>query len=432
MNKPSWVVPSRDDPDIRVASGGIGGPAGTYASIGTNWWHPFRVSAVVAVGLYVVATLWRWPCIANGFSGVERYTRMCYSDIPALYQSRGFADGLRPYLDSAPQVQPFEYPVLTGVLAYVESLLSALLGGGAVAFYAAHVFFTGILFVFVVIATGLTAAPRYWDAMLVATAPALLVTATINWDMLVLALVAVWLLLWTKGVPGWAGVFLGLAIAAKFYPVIFLGPLFLLAWRSRRWRPFLQMLAMTILTWIAINIPFALANPQGWSYFYTFSSERGADLGSIWLALSIAGAAIPQVNAVGLVSFALLCAAIAVLIWRSPVTPRLAPMLFLTLAAFLVTNKVYSPQFVMWLIPLAVLSLPRLRPLLIWQAGELLYFAAVWYYLVDLEDPGQGLHPGWYAAAIVIRVAVLGWFSWLLVRLTLHPERDPIRNRPPG
>ena len=434
---PPWVLPTRDDEDIAAGSQVVGGVVGSQAAVGLNWWHPLRVAAVVAFLAYSVAVLLRLPCVANGFGGIERYTRMCYSDIPVLYQLRGFADGLLPYLHDAPDVDQFEYPVLTGALAQVGAWLTPLFGGGGVGFYAAHVVLLGALFVVTVVATGLTAVPRPWDAVLVAISPALLLTSTINWDMLVLALVSVWLLLWSRRYVFLAGFVLGLAIAAKFYPVIFLGPLLLLCWRAGAMRSFGRLLLGTAVGWLLANVPVMLADFDGWSRFYVFSSERGQDLGSVWLALSITGVTAPAdvLNVLGIAVFALLCAGVAALIMFSKQQPRLAPMLFLTLAAFLVTNKVYSPQFVMWLVPLAVLSLPRVRPLLLWQGAEVLYFAAVWWYLVDLEEPGTGLHPGWYAAAIFVRVAALAWFSWRVVQLTLHPQLDPVRriaNDPAG
>jgi hypothetical protein len=40
------------------------------------------------------------------------------------------------------------------------------------------------------------------------------------------------------------------------------------------------------------------------------------------------------------------------------------------LAAFLMTNKVWSPQYVIWLVPLAVLARPRLWPYVLWQLAE--------------------------------------------------------------
>ena len=59
------------------------------------------------------------------------------------------------------------------------------------------------------------------------------------------------------------------------------------------------------------------------------------------------------------------------------------------MAGFLLVNKVYSPQYVLWLLPLAALARPRWRDLLIWQAGEVFYFATVWWYLGGYLDPGR-------------------------------------------
>lgn len=423
------MSPTLDDPDVASASEVIGGPVGTRAMIGTNLWHPLRVSIVVAVVGYALAVLARMPCVADGFGGISRYTRMCYSDIPVLYTLRGFADGYPPYLDAAPGQQVFEYPVLTGVMAQIAAWLTPIFGGGGIGFYAANVALIGALLILTVVATGLTAGPRPWDAVLVAAAPALLLPSTINWDLLPVALVALWLLLWSRKVVFWSGIILGLAIAAKFYPLVFLGPVFLLALRAGRLAAFGRMLVGAVLAWLAANLPVMLVNFDGWATFYTFSSERGQDFGSPWLALSIAGIDLPasMLNSAGTVVFGLLCLALAAFIGWAPVRPRLAPMLFLVLAAFLITNKVYSPQYMTWLLPLAVLSLPRVRYLVVWQAGQLVYFAAIWLYLAGLENPGKGLPAGWYSVAIWIHIGVTVWFAGMLIRNSLRPAHDPVR-----
>ncbi|NEB71391.1 DUF2029 domain-containing protein, partial [Streptomyces fulvissimus] len=61
---------------------------------------------------------------------------------------------------------------------------------------------------------------RPWDALLVALAPALALTATINWDLLAVALTAAALLMWSRERPFAFGVLLGLATAAKLYPAL--------------------------------------------------------------------------------------------------------------------------------------------------------------------------------------------------------------------
>jgi uncharacterized membrane protein len=107
----------------------------------------------------------------------------------------------------------------------------------------------------------------------------------------------------------------------------------------------------------------------------------------------------------------------------------MAQLGFLIVAAFLIVNKVYSPQYVLWLLPLAVLARPRLRDLLIWQACEIFYFASVWYYLggftasgtADATDPV-------YLWAIPIRVAGEIFLMAMVVRDILDPRHDPVRN----
>lgn len=391
--------------------------------------HPLWVAAAVAAVAYSISVLIRWPCIVKGYGGPELYTPMrCYSDIPPLFGSRGLAAGLVPYLHDGQTYRHFEYPVATGAFAYVAALATNAFGGTALTFYVLHLVALGCLFVLTVVLTGLTAKPRGWDALLVATAPALLLAATINWDMLTLALVAAWLLLWSRKATILAGIALGLAISAKFYPIIFLGPLFLLCLRTSTMYAYRRMSAGALASWLAVNVPIALANPGGWSYFYVFSSDRGIDLGSLWLALSILGWDAPPsaLNVLAVALFAGACLLIAALIWFSPNLPRVAPMLFLTLAAFLMVNKVYSPQFVMWMVPLAVLALPRLKPLLIWQGAEVAYFASVWWYAAS-GRPTEGLDATIYALVILIRVAVLVWLCIRVVKLTLNPELDIVR-----
>ena len=65
--------------------------------------------------------------------------------------------------------------------------------------------------------------------------------------------------------------------------------------------------------------------------------------------------------------------------------PRVPQIVFLLVAGFILVNKVDSPQYCLWLLPLAVLARPRWGPLLTWQATELLLTAANFYALVHLD-----------------------------------------------
>ena len=97
------------------------------------------------------------------------------------------------------------------------------------------------------------------------------------------------------------------------------------------------------------------------------------------------------------------------------------------MAGFLLVNKVYSPQYVLWLLPLAVLARPRWRDLLIWQAGEVLYFAAVWWYLGGFLAPAAGGDAGFYWAATLVRMAAELYLVAMVVRDIWYPRHDPVR-----
>jgi uncharacterized membrane protein len=119
---------------------------------------------------------------------------------------------------------------------------------------------------------------------------------------------------------------------------------------------------------------------------------------------------------------------IAALVFVAPRPPRLGALAFLVVAAFLLTNKVWSQQFVLWLIPLAVLARPRWRSFLAWQACELAYFFAFYQILLRSAPQGKSLMP----EVVFVYVAIARWISvavlcGLVVRDILRPELDIVR-----
>jgi hypothetical protein len=108
---------------------------------------------------------------------------------------------------------------------------------------------------------------------------------------------------------------------------------------------------------------------------------------------------------------------------------------FLLLAAFLITNKVWSPQYVIWLVPLAVLARPRWWPYALWQLAEIGYFIGIWGYLIVVLNPGhpvtgyQGISAGWYFTLLLARLVTVGLLAAYVVRDILFPERDVVRAR---
>jgi uncharacterized membrane protein len=260
---------------------------------------------------------------------------------------------------------------------------------------------------------------RPWDAAAFALAPTLLAAGLVNWDMIAVAGVAGALFAWSRGRPGWTGVLIGLGTAAKLYPLFLLGGVLILAWRSRRWAALVYALGGAGLAWAVVNLPAYLSGPGQWKVFWTFNSHRGADLGSVWLAatdLFHTTFAVSTINSWSWLFFGAWCAVVLALGMLARRTPTLAELGLLIVTGFLLVNKVYSPQYVLWLLPLAVLARPRWRDQLLWQGAELFYFAAVWWYLGTFLNSGQGNTHPLYDLAILVRVAGELFLVALVVR----------------
>jgi uncharacterized membrane protein len=285
----------------------------------------------------------------------------------------------------------------------------------------------------VIVATAKTVPRRPWDAMLVALSPVLLLASTINWDLLGVALMMLAILAWTRERTVVAGIMLGLATSAALYPVLTLLAMLLMAIRGTDRRAVTSRFVVTVgtalLTWGAANLPAVLVAPDEWRTYFTSFAETDIEIGSTWYAIELLWHKDFGVDGnVLLISGALLVAGvIAMLLIFAPESPRLAQLAFLLLAGYFLVAKSWSPQDALWLLPLAALARPRWRDLLIWQAAEAVYFAAVWWFLAGVFTEESGIWNDLYAIAVLIRVAGLLWLAGRVARDILHPELDPVR-----
>ncbi|WP_327703907.1 glycosyltransferase 87 family protein [Streptomyces decoyicus] len=437
------VRPTRRDEVAAAGSELIGGPIGRRALLGTHWLTPVRIIALIAIGMFALGMVQKLPCYNGGwfFGATSQYTHACYSDIPHLYAGRGFADGLIPYFDRLPgDMEYLEYPVLTGVFMEVASWMTPHAGGIQHREQIYWLVNAGMLMIcaaVIAVCVTRTHRRRPWDGLLVALAPAAALTATINWDLLAIALTAAGMLMWSRSRPLAAGILIGLATAAKLYPVLLLGPLLVLCWRAGTWRAYGRAAVGAAASWLVVNLPVMITHDaagfhirEGWAKFYTFSQERPIDFGSIWLLISQrTGNPLENANTYATLLMIVGCGALGLLTLYAPRRPRFAQLAFLVVALFILTNKVYSPQYVLWLTPLAALARPRWRDFLIWQACEVMYFLGIWMYLAytGSGDKHQGLPPEGYQLAIVLHLVGTLYLCAVVVRDILMPERDVVR-----
>ena len=433
------TVPSRSDAFLRKFTEVIGGPLGRHSSpgrISPGFFTVERVLIILTVVAALLAVASKNACRMNGWGGTNAYAWACYSDWTSLFHARGFAEN--PFAPFATGAE-FEYPVLMSVVA---SLTAALIPPGeynrALAFFDLNFLLMVGLWMVVVIATARTAGRRPWDAAMVALGPGIILAGSINWDMWAVAFLALAMLAWSRQNTFLAGVLIGLGTAMKLFPILFFGAVIVLAIRSGRYRPLWVSLGGAALSWTAVNLPLAVVNFDAWKHFFTFTEDRGAGLSSFWHIWNVTAAVVPGmatldaslINVLAMGLFVASCAGIAYLGLRAPVAPRLSQLVFLIVASFVMFNKVYSPQFVVWLIPLAALAWPKWKDFLIWQLFEVLHFWAIWMYLyastADIK-PSNTFPTSFYVFAVLGHMIATGYLMYRVGESMFRPELDPVR-----
>lgn len=391
----------------------------------------------LAAGLGVtclIGWLFKAHCGA-GWSGWEQYTTGCYSDIVPFWGIRGVAAGQIPYFQAR-----MEYPVLTGGLIWIEGGVTRILFGATRA-NAAH--FLGVATaVNALLALGVMW--MFWRAGMPRDrllrwcwAPPLLLYVGHNWDLLAIGFAVAAVLQTRAGHPVRGAALAGLGVAAKLFPILLLpmiglGALFKpgASWRHRLVLA-TQATAAAVAAWVAVNLPVALVAPENWSEFYRFSSERAGTSASVWELLATVGGwaiSIPARNLYSLLLFVAGFAAIIAFGWRRHAAH---PWVLFTpvLAWFLLTNKVYSPQFDLWLYPLLILTAPRIAPVLLFAAADMAaYFMEFWYF-AGLEGAWPDAAPVHIALAATLRAAAIAWTIADALRLPAPQwlvETDPV------
>jgi len=369
---------------------------------------------------------------------LKQFQAHCYTDIYPLYFNEQLSSGKVPYTG-----HPVEYPVLIGgamqAVAWLVRPISDPFVRGREFFDLTVLLLTLFALAGTLATAYLAGRTRRWTALGVALAPGLILASFINWDLIAMGLATLGMAAWAARRHVLAGVLLGLAVATKFYPLLFFGPLLLLCLRAGRMRAFWAAAAAATVTWLAVNLPVAFAAPSGWGRFYSLNETRPADWGAIWYYFEVAhwpflgSLTTGALNLLSAAVFAAGCLLVGLLILAAPRRPRVPQVFFLVLAVFLLSNKVWSPQYVIWLVPLVVLARPRLWAYATWQLAEVTYFFAIWAYLITVAIAGPvpvaegGIAPRVYFAALLFRFVTVVVLAVLMVRDILRPDADLVR-----
>ena len=373
------------------------------------------------VGTMALGAVTKAPCASGDWGDLRQYRRLCYTDVVPLLDTEQLRGSRLPLLDACEPVEGRncdEYPVLT---MYVMRLASWISGDDYAPFYWVNALLLTGLAVAIAVMLYVANGSR---ALYFALAPTLFVYGTVNWDLVAVALGTAGLLTFFRRRDRAAGVALGLGAATKLYPAMLVVPLIVQRIRERRPDGAIVLAWTTAGAWLLVNLPFAAIAPTAWLTFFRFNGERAADFDSLWYIACRHLELCPSTRAINVGSFAIFLASAAA-VWaikarRHPDFPRWTLGLPV-LVAFLLSNKVYSPQYGLWLLPWFALVLPRLWLFLAFSLTDVAVFVTRFTWFGRLQG-APGSSQALFEVMVMLRAAVLVWcvVAWIL------REHEPI------
>ncbi len=259
---------------------------------------------------------------------------------------------------------------------------------------------------------------KYWIF-----APTFLFYGIFNLDMITILTMILGYYLFIEEEYYLSAAILGLGTAIKIYPA-FLTPLFFFACpRKKR----TGSVTSFILTWALLNVPFMIRDYQQWSYPYQWQIQnnfaRTATDGSWWwIVHQLTGW---DGTIIGRASLALFGILYGLFLWKKhdlPLENKASGIMIL----FLLTDRIYSPQYNLYLLPFLVLLSIDVDWRLFYTIG-ITNVVHVMFMFFFKNNPA--FYPGLYLQIIVfIKYMALIILFWQIARL--GPIKIPHRREP--
>jgi hypothetical protein len=346
-----------------------------------------------------------------------------YSDITSLY----FRDQLWrhpvPYFDYY-----VEYPVGMGWLIWLIGFVNS----GVMPYFLATATVMIVSGLLVVWLANQFEGANVW---LLALSPTLPLYVVLNWDMFGIVLMIGALLLFRRDRDVWGMVLLTAAVWTKFFPVVLVPLVVLDRIMRRRWRDAILSSAVFGVGTLLINAPVALEfTPEGWRlrdtwlHFFRFNQSRGSEV-NFWSFFASWQLTLEEINAWSALLLAGGIGLILLVMWYSHYEhggrgrDLLLPASTAAIAWFFFINKVYSPQYSLWLAVLLALLAASPALVAIFAAVDIAYFAGsfIILYLVVTDNPAsawfynEALFPAMAFREATI-LAIVVYSIWNIVR----------------
>ena len=162
-------------------------------------------------------------CEKRDWASPDNYIHACYTDIAPLYTERGLDKDIWAFGSGE---QSVEYPVLMGVAMYLTALPMRDMHD----YYFLNIFLLALLFILTVyIAQQINGYGFYY-----ALAPAVIGSLFINWDLWAIPTMLLTIYWFDRKHYDYSAIALGVSVATKFFPVLLLIPILVIAARTNQ------------------------------------------------------------------------------------------------------------------------------------------------------------------------------------------------------
>lgn len=328
-----------------------------------------------------------------------------------------------PYVESY-----IEYPVLTGLWA---SFVGSLSNSAKEYFFLNGIFLSFFSTLNILLARSITkiyfGKDVGWGRFLM---PSLLFFTFFNWD--VLALFFLLSALYYSGKSRiYPVIFLaGLGFWSKVFPVLALPAVCLNLLQQKKYLIIFLSLIGLILISLLLNFPFYFASHDGWTLFFTFSSKRPPNIDSVWSGIyvvtdKIFGSGFYYKRyyeiIINYITFGLMFAISAIYylfkLYKRSISNVVIDTAFL-ISVFLITSKVYSPQYNLWIVMLLVIIGISHKKIMVYELFNLFLTWAVYQYFWQVFIVGRSILPFPYFK-LTFTLSVLRHVSLIMIAVDI-------------
>lgn len=437
---------------LRVDPDRLGGRTGRHARLQGIFYDPAPWLILVATLLWALKMAHQATCQQNTPEApVKTMLRMCYSDVPIIWQTNQLGmGGSATGENGLPQT-----PVVAMVTALGRAITSLMapispsaspqqaLDSGNV-FVVVNAVLVFCFFLAWVLAhmlmgrtstagiargrDGLLLSPpaRSWDGLYVAGSLGVFTAGLLNWDLIAPALAACALLAWSWGRPVLAGVLTGIALGAGISAMVLVIALVVLCLRAGLLDALARYVIAVLAAFGAVLTAGMVVSPAAVRRSYLAVLDPEVGLGSFWWILQQAGLASSVVPGLSKLLIGAAFGLVVLFAFQVPARPRVTQVAALLVLVGLMLAPTYSPQYVLWALGWVALARPRWRDWAIFSVTEALYWAAVWGHLQGNLRLGTGDDMA-YPLAILVRLAGAGWIIWQVTGDMLRPWTDAVR-----